>query len=554
MMRGVRYFKILCICIISTALLSCSNSNTSTNGKLSVDIVDQSGVSLPVFAMHIINVNDGLFGSPIESYTGSSDEQIIANIANDKATIVKFFAPGYQPKYTFLTPGFENLEFEVSLKSPIKEANPKPVVIGSFNDFDSRSGIEMEQGDDGVWRAEIETEHDTIEYVINNYALTALPGTDGQLIINENPNGFERNFLTEKHKNDSSVISIEFDTSEFNFQKSSSDLSINNNVSSNLEGVAKIYTKMTEEYLDQLFATVSHSQKNKGDSYNHDYSSFLKDVENLVAEYQSPKTKLAAEITKFRFSSDLNPTAEDARKLLEGIPVDSPLWMIDFGSLTTVLNNVDLESQIEKVYSIAEEGSYRSLRGEALYNLVRYYHNQGNEEKWHESFFELTSNYPDFYRTSHAYKNYAPEQPIDEGNPLPHNEFSSLEDSGTLNLHELDESYLLIDFWATWCGPCIAAMPKLHDLQDQYENSDFAIVSISVDESPERVHSFRDEWEMPWYHAHQKQNSEVIREMGIVGVPHYILVGPDRTVLSNDQAKLRGDDLTEVLDKYLNSN
>ena len=42
--------------------------------------------------------------------------------------------------------------------------------------------------------------------------------------------------------------------------------------------------------------------------------------------------------------------------------------------------------------------------------------------------------------------------------------------------------------------------------------------------------------------------------MGIVGVPHYILVGPDRTVLSNDQAKLRGDDLTEVLDKYLNSN
>lgn len=553
-MKSDSYFKYLCICIISAVLISCSNSNPSSTGKLSIDIVDESGVSLPVFGMHFIDVNDGWFGSPIESYIGSSDEQIIADIPNDKAMIVKFFAPGYQPKYTFLTPGFENLEFEVSLRSLIKEANPKPVVIGSFNDFDPRSGVEMVQNEDGVWIVEIDTEHNTIEYVINNYALTALPGTDGQLVINENPNGFERNFLTEKHKNGSSAISIEFDTSEFKFQKSSSNLSVKNNASSNVEGVAKIYTQMTDEYLDQLFATVSHRQKNKSGTYTHDFSSFLKDVEKLVAEYKSPETKLAAEMAKFRFSSDLNLSVEDASRLLDGMPVDSPLWMIDFGSLTTALNYVDLESQIEKVSSIAEKSSYRSLRAEALYNLVRYYHNQENEEKWHATFFELTSNYPEFYRTSYAYQNYAPEQPIDEGNPLPYNEFTSLEGSDTLNLHELDESYLLIDFWATWCGPCIAAMPKLHDLQEQYDSSEFAIVSISVDENPQRVHSFRNEWNMPWYHAHQKQSSEKIREMGIVGIPHYILLGPDRTVLSNDQTELKGEDFKKILDKYLNNN
>lgn len=236
------------------------------------------------------------------------------------------------------------------------------------------------------------------------------------------------------------------------------------------------------------------------------------------------------------------------------MPANSPLWMIDFGTLTTVLNFAGLENQIEKVTSIAKESNYKSLRGEALYNLIRHYHHQENEEKWHENFFELTSNYPDFYRTSYAYQNYAPEQPIEEGSLLPNNEFTSLEGSGNLNLHELDESYLLIDFWATWCGPCIAAMPKLHDFHEHYKDSDFAIVSISVDENPERVHSFRDGWEMPWYHAHQKQSSEVIREMGIVGVPHYILLGPDRTVLSNDQAELRSEDLREILDKYLNSN
>lgn len=307
---------------------------------------------------------------------------------------------------------------------------------------------------------------------------------------------------------------------------------------------------MTDEYLDQLFATVSHRQNNNSGSYSHDYSSFLKEIENLVAEYQSPDIKLAAKMAKFRFSSDLNLSEEDASRLLNNMPIDSPIWMIDFGTLTTALNYVDLESYIEKVSSIAEKSSYRSLRGEAHYNLVRYYHNQNNEEKWHETFFELTSNYPEFYRTSYAIRNFAPEQPLEEGNPLPYTEFSSLEGSGTLDLHELDESYLLIDFWATWCGPCIAAMPKLHDLQEQYENSKFSIVSISVDENPKRVHSFRDEWEMPWYHAHQKQSSEIIREMGIVGVPYYILLGPDRTVLSNDQAELKGEDFTKILDNY----
>lgn len=97
-------------------------------------------------------------------------------------------------------------------------------------------------------------------------------------------------------------------------------------------------------------------------------------------------------------------------------------------------------------------------------------------------------------------------------------------------------------------------MPKLHELNERYEDSDFAIVSISVDEDPNRVHSFRNEWEMPWYHGHQEQSSQIIREMGIVGVPHFILLGPDRTVLSNDQAKLRGEDFSEVVDRYLNNN
>jgi len=118
-------------------------------------------------------------------------------------------------------------------------------------------------------------------------------------------------------------------------------------------------------------------------------------------------------------------------------------------------------------------------------------------------------------------------------------------------LEEIDESYLLIDFWATWCGPCIQAMPKLQKLNTEFKDEDFAIVSISVDEEPESVLSFQEKWEMPWYNAREPQQGDKIRKMGIMGVPHYILLGPDRKVLSHDQSLLRSEKVSEVVSKYL---
>lgn len=139
-----------------------------------------------------------------------------------------------------------------------------------------------------------------------------------------------------------------------------------------------------------------------------------------------------------------------------------------------------------------------------------------------------------------------------EGKTLPYQEFTTLDDGkNTVDLNELEESYLLLDFWATWCGPCIEAMPELHQAHKQFSGPEFAIVSVSLDDKASRIHSFRNEWEMPWYHAHEKRNSQKIRELGVVGIPRYILLGPDRSVVSYDQSAFRGDQLITTLEKYL---
>jgi thioredoxin len=55
---------------------------------------------------------------------------------------------------------------------------------------------------------------------------------------------------------------------------------------------------------------------------------------------------------------------------------------------------------------------------------------------------------------------------------------------------ETDKGLVLIDFWATWCGPCRMQAPILDQLSEQYDEDEFKIVKMDVDENPETPASF----------------------------------------------------------------
>ncbi|MDZ7659491.1 TlpA disulfide reductase family protein [Fodinibius sp.] len=211
-----------------------------------------------------------------------------------------------------------------------------------------------------------------------------------------------------------------------------------------------------------------------------------------------------------------------------------------------------IKSNIDVLTKIINKTPFEALRGEALYNRLRYYHEKDKKEEWHSDFTQLVSNHPEHFRTAYVYDRYAPEQPIKKGEPLIYDSFNGLKEGETISLSEIKESYLLIDFWATWCGPCIESLPALKETYQEFRESDFAILSISLDENPEQVVRFREnEMAMPWYHAYEKRGSKKVREMGIVGIPYYLLLGPERKVITKDQSKLKGDSLAITLQKYL---
>lgn len=543
--------SLLPLVLIFQLIAGCTNSENETFTNVSVSITGAENSALPLTGVQVIDVNGEWLATPEQSVTAKSGDFVEIELSKNKPHILKFTAPGHRPVYTFLNAGFESAKINVELSPSAPTPDLYPEIRGNFNNFDGRSAIAMEQSSDGLWQAIIDTDLDTVRYVISGvHLLEKVPGTDGEIVINESAQGFDQNFLTEIIKTDGKEsVTVTFDPSVYKAEPGEYSLSILG--SEELEGIARLYSRSIDEFLNRMKENQLQLSAGNRPPFEHDYSDYLNDIQDIEQLYDDPAISLAEELVKYRFSRELDSSDFGNINLFEKLDTDSPLWMLSYGALSTISNKYSFEETESYLTSITEKSPFELLKGEALFQLVQEYHERENEEKWHAVFFELVSKYPDHYTISYAYENYAPEQPISEGRPLPFEEFSHLDASGTFNLHDLEEDYVLLDFWATWCGPCIASMPKLHELQEQYSDNSFTIVSISLDEDAEFVHSFRDEWEMPWVHGIESSNSTKIREMGVAGVPYYILLGPDRNVLSHDQEELRSDKLTDIIGSLL---
>jgi len=131
-------------------------------------------------------------------------------------------------------------------------------------------------------------------------------------------------------------------------------------------------------------------------------------------------------------------------------------------------------------------------------------------------------------------------------------DFSQATPEGTdMKLSSLRGKYVLIDFWASWCGPCRRENPNVVRLYNQYKEKGFEILGVSLDQSRDRWLQAIEADQLTWSHVSDLKGwgNEVAKMYEISSIPKTILLDPQGKIIAKD---LRGPSLERMLAQLFN--
>lgn len=110
-------------------------------------------------------------------------------------------------------------------------------------------------------------------------------------------------------------------------------------------------------------------------------------------------------------------------------------------------------------------------------------------------------------------------------------------------------AYVIVDFWGSWCKPCIEALPELVAIQSKYKRKDLKVLSLSYDNAADvpKIITLIDDYKLDWNHIliDKKGKKTILNDFKVQAFPSVFLIDPRGTVVVRGEGK---DGLTKVND------
>jgi len=129
-------------------------------------------------------------------------------------------------------------------------------------------------------------------------------------------------------------------------------------------------------------------------------------------------------------------------------------------------------------------------------------------------------------------------------------------DGNLVSLSDFKGSYVYVDIWATWCGPCKYEIPFLIQLEKDFHDSNIIFMSVSVDveEDKDKWINMMNEKDMGGVQLISTDGwkSQIMKDYAINSIPRFMLFDPDGNVISVDAARPSSDEIRDIFDGFTN--
>lgn len=536
------------------AILCCgsvivSAQNTTVSGTLTAT----GGKPIKIAHVHVSNSNSAK--AKAVSYDVKPDGTFSFSLPNGWHRL-QFSGVDYSPTPMF--PMEVYCSGELVKVSTQLAANSTPKVVDSVKiitdlvDYNFDKAIAMTKNNDGTFSTEIKTDKPKLGYQVLVYGGEAkdLHSVNGTMADSyEYDGGGDYRSIIQTNNG---IAKIVFDPKKLPESNGQSAIEFKDSFSKSVQTILEQGNADRQEF----FTAYSKRKAGKPESYNP--TAAHEKVRDLIVAEKDQRVKelLMLRYLAVGYFSDDTTGADPqlVKKILSTIEPSSPVWGHEPGLISTAVK-LSGEKNDEYLQKALKENSSPYVQSELLSILLQKASKDKKSALINQYYKQLMSTYPESFAARFAEKQFNPDRKIQVGNEIPKFAFDAIDSApgSKVTRDEFKGKWVLIDNWATWCGPCIAELPEIHKIYEKFKDKNFVVLSVSFDREAGDVTKFRKgKFKMPWMHVFSEGvwESEAAKAFEVIGIPKPILIDPNGKIVALEE-DLRSDKLEKTLEQFV---